>query len=151
VWDELQDRLGGIARQTRDELYADGRDEVLLGFPAAPFVLTMTTQRPYRAEHILSYARTRPTHPVRMVHRGGRRRAISWEIEPADGSAAYRLYFNLPANLDQWITGSEHERMRARMVEEDLLSTILIYRVSNRHTDVFRLQYSPHQRDSSRS
>ncbi|MFC7484467.1 hypothetical protein ACFQX7_36780 [Luedemannella flava] len=57
----------------------------------------------------MAYARRNPTHPVWIIHKGGRR-AVSWEVVPADGNEAYRLAFNLPAHLDSWIADSEHER-----------------------------------------
>ncbi len=150
VWRNLLPPIAGVASQLLDELMSDGQDEILLGFPPAPFVLTMTTQRAQPVEAFLVYAREHPTHPVRLVRRAHGGKAASWEITPMHNNQAYRLYFNLPASLEDWISDSERERSRARMVEEDLLSTILIYRISDRRTEVFRLQYSPRQLEQAR-
>jgi hypothetical protein len=149
LWHEVEYRTTAAARQMRDDLEGEGR-EVLLGFPAAPFALTMTAPQTRGIEQFLGFARDFPTHEVRLTRRKGTNRAASWEVTPQEISGAYRLSFNLPSTLDDWIANSELERSRVRMVEEDLLSTILIYRMSDRRTEVFRLQYSPFQADAAR-
>ncbi|MET7423637.1 hypothetical protein [Dactylosporangium sp. NPDC005555] len=150
LWSDVEHLIIALAEQMRLELINEGQNEVLLGFPAAPFVLTMTAPRPGSVEAFLDYARGRPTHQIRLVRRPSAGQTASWEITPTDRDQAYRLYFNLPASLDDWISHSELERSRVRMVKEDLLSTILIYRISDRRTEVFRLQYSPAQVEAAR-
>ena len=69
VWGDLESPVAALAEQMRQKLTNAGQDEVLLGFPPAPFVLTMTAARLQGIEGFLVYARQHPTHPVRLVHR----------------------------------------------------------------------------------
>ena len=141
--------LAAVAARMPDSLEGQG-NEVLLGFPAAPFALTMTAPEG-GVEAFLAFARERPTHVVHLARTKGTRRVAHWEVSPVGNTRAYRLHFNLPAYLDEWIAHSESERSRIQMVEEDLLSTILIYRFSERQAEVFRLRYWPEQANAERN
>ncbi|WP_344077686.1 hypothetical protein [Luedemannella helvata] len=145
VWDPVGEYVTEIAWRMRQRLARGGDDELLLGFPPAPFPLALTARRPGGTDAFVAYARRNPTHPVWLLHKGGRR-AVSWEVVPADGSEAYRLCFNLPGHLDSWLAGSD----QGRAGDDDPLSSMLIHRVSKQGTEVFRLQYSPRQRDRTR-
>lgn len=56
----------------------------------------------------------------------------------------YQLTFNLPDELESWISRDEEYRVsRARVVKRKFLSDILIYRMEGDSLQTFRLKYEP--------
>lgn len=112
---------------------------LVLGFPAAPFVLGLVS-RDLRA--FVRHAREHPTHTVR-VHRS--QRSVGhpvWLIEPREGHA-YRLTFSLPEQVEAWILDQEEgSRSRTHWMTRNLLAAITMYWVDEHHTHTFQLQYS---------
>jgi hypothetical protein len=130
-------------------LWERQHNELLLGFPAAPFILPLAAEDVGR---FLSYARDHPDHAIRL-RRTGEAGGAEWSVSPvtqewADRPFArpegYRLTFNLPERLEAWI--SEHEEHRAtriRAVKAQFLSEVIIYRMENDKLQTFQLQYQP--------
>jgi hypothetical protein len=88
--------------------------ELLMGFPAAPFVLPLAVDDVTR---FLDYASVRPDHKIRLRWAGQGTEA-EWRVSPAEQQDAvdreleeYQLAFNLPDHLESWI--SEYEEHRA--------------------------------------
>jgi hypothetical protein len=137
-----RDRLVG-------RLWERQHNELLLGFPAAPFILPLAAEDVGR---FLSYARDHPDHAIRL-RRTGEASGAEWSVSPAAQEWAdrsftrpegYRLTFNLPERLEAWI--SEHEEHRAsriRAVKAQFLSEVIIYRMENDNLQTFQLQYQP--------
>lgn len=75
--------------------------ELLLGFPAAPFILPLAAN-----DHrgFLEYAEAKPDHTVRIKRRG-MGAAAEWTLSPADAVGAYELAFKLPEHIEEWISG----------------------------------------------
>ncbi|MER7275584.1 hypothetical protein ABT369_14095 [Dactylosporangium sp. NPDC000244] len=66
-----------------------------------------------------------------------------WELFPRERPDAYRLSFTLPNRVEEWIDDSERHRKRARIIEESLLSTIVLYRLRRGAATVHQLDYEP--------
>jgi hypothetical protein len=131
-----------------DTLKERQQNELLLGFPAAPFILPLAADD---IEPFLSYARDHPEHAIRL-RRTGEGREAEWSVSPAGewedslfaAPEGYRLTFNLPERLEVWI--SEHEEHRAsriRAIKTQFLSEIIIYRLEGDSLQTFQLQYVP--------
>ncbi|MDG6109613.1 hypothetical protein Daura_48555 [Dactylosporangium aurantiacum] len=143
-WSEdIDDALAQVASDLGYGLRtAEGR-ELLLGFPPAPFVLTLTAQSPYTMEHFLAFTQHRPRHAIGLRRRRADSHVTQWELFPRESPDAYRLSFTLPDRVEEWIDDSERYRMRARIVEESLLSTIVLYRLDQGAVTVYQLDYEP--------
>jgi hypothetical protein len=125
------------------------RTELLLGFPAAPFILPLATDD---IGQFLRYASERPEHEIRL-RRTGEGREAEWTISPAaQGSPdlqlarreSYWLAFDLPERLELWISEhEEHRTSRIRAVKKQFLSDIIIYRMEDDTLQTFQLQYHP--------
>lgn len=127
------------------------RNELLLGFPSAPFILPLATDD---AERFLDYARVEPEHKVQL-RRTGQGSAAEWAVSPADRpwssslfadpEETYRLTFNLPEGLESWISQyEEHRSSRIRAVKKQFLSDIIIYRMEDDdNLRTYQLQYQP--------
>ncbi|MFI0417945.1 hypothetical protein [Spongiactinospora sp. 9N601] len=137
----LDDLVGTLKERRHNEL--------LLGFPAAPFVLPMATDN---VERFLAYAREYPDHAIRLVRtRGGD--GVEWEVSPIgqewmwEFSASpntYRLTFNLPERLGDWICENEEYGVgRIRAFEGKSLPGIIVYRVEGNELQIFQLRYRP--------
>jgi hypothetical protein len=121
-------------------LWASESNELLLGFPAAPFILPLGAENPMR---FVEYAETRPTHSVRLRRIASGDRA-EWILSPWDEMDAYRLTFNLPERIESWITeNEERRRRRASTIKSDFLSEITIYRQADDATRIYQLRYEP--------
>ena len=70
--------------------------ELLLGFPAAPFILPLSTDDPTQ---FTEYAKHQPAHAVRL-RRTGPAGHTEWTVSPWADPDAYRLTFNLPERIE---------------------------------------------------
>ncbi|KMS71113.1 hypothetical protein ACM01_28775 [Streptomyces viridochromogenes] len=114
--------------------------ELLLGFPAAPFILPLAAN-----DHrgFLEYAEAKPDHTVRIKRRGTGT-AAEWTLSPADAVGAYELAFKLPEHIEEWISGiGEKERHRTVQVKEQFLSAITLYRMNGAGVRSYQLRYEP--------
>jgi hypothetical protein len=100
--------------------------ELLLGFPAAPFIIPLATRD---KDSFLQYARRYPSHSVRL-RRTGEGDHAEWTASPTTHPDSYELTFTLPPRLENWISeNDEFERRRTRKVKNDFLSAIMVYYV----------------------
>ena len=114
--------------------------ELLLGFPAAPFILALDADDPDR---FIEYAEHHPTHAVRLRRIGSGRHA-EWAVSPWTDPDAYRLAFNLPERIESWISENEERRVRrASDIKSDFLSGIAIYRRRGDNMRIYQLRYEP--------
>jgi hypothetical protein len=114
------------------------RRELLLGFPAAPFILPLAADDSAR---FLAYADTNPAHAVRL-RRTGTGTDAEWAVTPWDDPEGYRLSFSLPGQVETWISQhEEHRTSRARAIKEQLLSDITIYRTVHDDLRTYQLRY----------
>lgn len=114
--------------------------ELLLGFPAAPFVLMLGSDDPAQ---FIEYAEANPSHGVRLRRRGPGSNA-EWAVTPWDDEGAYRLTFNLPDRIESWIGDKEeYRRVRANAFKEEFLPTITVYRRHGKGTRIYQLHYEP--------
>lgn len=121
-------------------LRARENDELLLGFPAAPFILPLGADDPAR---FIEYAEYRPAHAIRLRRTGSGGHA-EWVASPWDDPDAYRLAFNLPERIESWISeNEERRRRRASAIKSALLSDITIYRRADEEMRIYQLRYEP--------
>lgn len=114
--------------------------ELLLGFPAAPFILTLAPDDPAR---FIKYAERHPTHAVRLRRKGSGIHA-EWEVTPWGDENAYTLSFNLPEKIESWISeNAERRRKRVGTIKEDFLSAITVYRRRGDVMRIYQLRYEP--------
>lgn len=115
--------------------------ELLLGFPAAPFILPLATEDPDR---FLAQAECRPAHEVRL-RRSGSGEDAEWVVTPRDEPQAYRLTFSLPDRVESWINeNQDRQAKRTHQVKEDFLGAITIYRrAPDGMMRVYQLGYMP--------
>jgi hypothetical protein len=114
--------------------------ELLLGFPAAPFILPLAANDPAQ---FVEYADRQPTHAVRLRRTGSGRHA-EWAVSPWSDAAAYRLAFSLPERIESWISENEERRIRrTSTIKSDFLSEITIYRRSGDEMRIYQLRYEP--------
>jgi hypothetical protein len=120
--------------------YADA--QLLLGFPAAPFILALGSED---VEAFAAYADQYPTHDVH-IRRIGSGTAGQWILYPAQHPEAYELAFNMPAGIEEWVAENEERRVsRTRLIKDEMLSTITIYGRLHGHERVHLLRYAPAQ------
>jgi hypothetical protein len=118
------------------------RAELLLGFPAAPFILALGADDPDR---FIEYAEHHPTHTVRLRRTGSGMHA-EWAMSPWEGPDAYRLSFSLPERIESWISENEERRVRRTSdIKTDFLSEITIYRRLGDNMRIYQLRYEPSQ------
>jgi hypothetical protein len=121
-------------------LQARENDELLLGFPAAPFILPLGADNPAR---FIEYAEHRPAHGIRL-RRAGSGEHTEWTASPWEDPDAYRLVFNLPERIESWISeNEERRRRRASAIKSDLLADITIYRQVGDEMRIYQLRYEP--------
>jgi hypothetical protein len=128
-----------LARIAMD-LAGRARGDLLLGFPAAPFVLVLRPDEPGALSEYVS----RHDSDVEVNIEFATRREVTgdWVIVPADGSRAFQLRFALPTLLEDWLLGDEATALRARDVKADLLSSIGVIQ----HGRLIRLLFRPRRR-----
>lgn len=123
-----------------DILGTHQQTQLLLGFPAAPFILSLAASD---KQAFSAYAAEHPSHEVRIV-RSGTGAQAEWTLYPLAQQDAYRLTFSLPERIESWIAAGEEERLaRTRAVKTDLLSSITIYDTDGEDQQVYRLRYAP--------
>ena len=143
-------RLGAAAhpvfRRFIEALFAYLGSELLLGFPAVPFILPLVTND---VDSFLAYAEASPEHDIRL-YRTGQGRTAEWAAIPDPEKwghrrvQTYRLSFSLPERLETWISQAEVTRTsRMRAVKKELLSDIVIYRMVNDTLRTYQLKYHP--------
>lgn len=118
-------------------------DNLVLGFPPAPFVLVLLVDNPAAfAAYIDNSEDTDIRVHLEYARDRGTNRPISrdWEIVPVD-DLGFRLSFTLPAVLDDWIRSGNVPTWTLQEAKATLLSSIAIMR-GNR---VVRLMYQPHR------
>lgn len=121
-------------------LRARERTELLLGFPAAPFILTLNSDD---ATRFIGYANKRRTHEVRLRRTGSGPQA-EWSVTPWRAPDAYELRFNLPEHIESWIASNEERRLgRTLTVKQKFLTEIVIYRRIGTDLRTYRLRYKP--------
>jgi hypothetical protein len=112
--------------------------ELLLGFPAAPFILPLAADD---HQKFLGYADAKPDHAVRIKRRGGESTA-EWTLSPYGAEDAYLLAFELPEHVEKWISDiSDNEHLRTLEVKEQYLSSITIYRMNGEGVRAYQLRY----------
>jgi Restriction endonuclease len=130
----------GIIDDFTAALRARERAELLLGFPAAPFILPLGADDPGR---FIQYAENRPAHPVRLRRTGSGSQA-EWTLSPWTDPDAYQLAFTLPERIESWISENEERRARrASAIKSDFLSEITIYRRHGGVMRIYQLRYEP--------
>jgi len=67
---------------------------------------------------------------------------IQWDVFPRHEPGAYQLTFTLPDRVEEWIDDSGQSRRRARLTEENLLSSIVLYHLQAGVIAVYQLEYS---------
>ena len=128
----------GIIESLAAELLATERSELLLGFPAAPFILVLGADDP---DLFVRYAEEHPTHAVRL-RRAGFGGHAEWSVSSWEDPGAYRLAFNLPEQIESWISENEERRFRRiNSIKSDFLSEIAIYRRNGDDMWIYQLRY----------
>jgi hypothetical protein len=116
------------------------RGDLLLGSPAAPFVLALSPDEPAAlSEYVIRHG-----SEVEVNIEFATRREVTgdWVIVPADGSRRFQLRFALPALLEDWLLGDGATALRARDVKADLLSSIAVIQ----HDRLINLVFQPRRR-----
>jgi hypothetical protein len=135
--DEAEEILGEFAQTLEQHQEFD----LLLGFPAAPFIVSLAIKDKTR---FLTYASEFPDHMVRLKHvtRNG---LPVWLAQPAQDANAYTLSFTLPAEIEAYIAEhDDQQRDRTLGVKGDFLSTITVYHGGDDGLQIFQLRYEPH-------
>jgi hypothetical protein len=114
--------------------------ELLLGFPAAPFILPLAA---VDLDGFLALAELRPVHDVRL-RRSDSSEEAEWVVTPREEPDTYRLTFSLPDRVESWISENEGRQVkRTLQVKEDFLAAITIYRRASDGMRVYQLRYAP--------
>lgn len=120
-------QLAGWAARTVTELNSSpSGEDLLLGFPPAPFILAM---RPDNMDDFESYVeRHGPEIRVRIGFGGVEGVRGDWYITPEADRAGFRLRFGLPGALEAWLLSAPEETLRrASEAKRALLSTISVF------------------------
>jgi hypothetical protein len=107
-----------------NNLATQPKSNLILGFPAAPFILALLPDNPAAfREYITKHA---PDVRVNISRREGD--GHPWAIIPADGSQSFRTRFTLPTTLRDWLLSDKGAApIRARDVKSGLLWSIAIF------------------------
>lgn len=136
----FQERAEAAVEQLVASLHRFSRSELLLGFPAAPFVLALATRD---HDRFVDFAERMPDHTVRL-RRVGTGTDAEWSVSPQAAGEAYELTFRLPEHIEEWISdNAAKERPRTSEVKQQFLATITIYRVSDMGVRAYLLRYEP--------
>ena len=131
--DEIRDRLGETIQVTR------ATRELFVGMANGPFMLALQADDP---NAFLEFARNRPTHNVHISWRRSDNEGRTWHITPIPQQQDYRLSFNLPEALGDWIFNSENVQQTALNVKERYFSEIMIYREAQDRDLLVRLRFN---------
>ncbi|MBX7269973.1 restriction endonuclease [Micromonospora sp. Llam7] len=125
-----------VTAELQDSATGEG---LILGFPAAPFILAM---HPDSMEDFEAFIAEHGTHipvDIRFGREGARG---DWTITPTEHPDAFRLSFGLPGALEAWLLSvPEQERRRAADARQFLLPTISLF-LEDR---LVQLRYQPMQ------
>ena len=138
----LTDAARPVLRTFTSSFLQQQQNEVLLGFPAAPFILPLATDH---ADRFVAYAGSYPQHSIQL-RRTGESNQAEWTVSPVDapGPEGYSLTFKLPDDLESWISQTEQDRAsRTRAVKREFLSDIIVYRLVDDNLQTFQLRYQP--------
>lgn len=131
--------FGPLGRITGD-LVGRVHGDLLLGFPAAPFVLVMRPNDPTGLGDYVARHGTDIDVNISWTQRG---LTVDWLIAPADGSGGFELRFGLPELLEDWLLNADGAvGLRARDLKKGLLSSIAVF-LDGR---LVRLQFEPIRR-----
>ncbi|MGW2395403.1 hypothetical protein ACWCYY_02460 [Kitasatospora sp. NPDC001664] len=121
-------------------LMEHGETELLLGFPAAPFILPLAVDD---KQKFLAYADANPDHAVR-IRRTGQNGTAEWALSPRGAEDGYQLTFKLPEHIEDWISDiDEKERQRTLEIKSNFLASITIYRMNGTGVRSYQLRYEP--------
>ncbi|WP_370948856.1 restriction endonuclease [Amycolatopsis sp. cg5] len=132
---ELDQAFVSVADGLLDHLYPD----LLLGFPAAPFVVVLRPDDPVRfPAHLRSHG-----PDIKVTIRFAKQGSVAgdWVIEPADGSGEFRLRFAIPGLVKNWLVDGD-SAMRAWDFKADMLSSIAVFHDGR----LIRLLFEPDRR-----
>lgn len=122
-------------------LHAHAAVEMLLGFPATPFIVPLATGN---RQSFMQYAAAHPSHAVRLRRTGQGDRA-EWVATPYQEPDAYELRFVLPRRMESWISENEEDRrLRTSTFKADFLSDIMVYYLDD-GIRACQLRYEPGQ------
>ncbi len=116
--------------------------ELFIAMANGPYMLLLYSQNP---ESFLTYCTEHPTHKV-AIH--WPRAQAPWEISPAHDSEAYKLSFNLPPRLSDWVFETNREatkeaKARALDLKQEFFSNITVYHRGADRDQLFRLEFDP--------
>jgi hypothetical protein len=128
-------------------------NELLLGFPSAPFILPMVSQD---IGAFLAFARDHRSHAVTLRRTGSGDKA-EWHVMPLQSPKGtlddsltrgleYQLSFSLPKRFEEWIDERPDRRDRRTLDKaKKFLPNIAIYRMasSSDELEIFQLRYDP--------
>lgn len=115
----------------------NGTTELLLGFPAAPFILTLHADDPQR---FIQYADRHPAHRIQLRRTSSGKQA-EWSVSPQGDPGSYRLAFDLPDRVELWIEDNDRERIQ--FIKMQFLPHTAIYRQDGNQTKIYQLLYQP--------
>lgn len=138
----FRDDAEPILQEFAAGLQTHGSVQLLLGFPAAPFIVPLAAND--RAKFV-RYARHHPSHAVRLRRNGDGDHA-EWTVTPSADPEGYLLTFTLPPRVEDWISATEElERRRTRKIKSDFLSAIMVYYLVDNGVRACQLTYEPAQ------
>jgi hypothetical protein len=144
---------GNLLKRFAEQVMEDVSSELLLGFPAAPFILPMVSQD---IDAFLTFASKHPSHAValRRIRSGGKSEWVAFPVPVSRDSRddtpvkglAYQLSFSLPKRFEEWIDERPDRRDRRTLNKAGkFLSNIAIYRMASSSDvlEIFQLRYDP--------
>ncbi|MEH0824346.1 MULTISPECIES: restriction endonuclease [unclassified Micromonospora] len=134
--DVLASWAARVTAELQDSATGEG---LILGFPAAPFILAMHPDSLEEFEAFIAEHGSDIPVDIRFGREGARG---DWVITPVEDPEAFRLSFGLPGALETWLLSvPEQERRRAADARRTLLSTISLF-LEDR---LVQLRYEPVQ------
>jgi hypothetical protein len=125
------------ARMIADLQRTSTGEGLILGFPAAPFILAM---QPDNMEEFEAFIAVHGQDIPVNIRFGRDGIGGDWIITPSADPEAFRLSFGLPGALETWLLSvPEQERLRAADARRTLLSTISLF-LEDR---LIQLRYEP--------
>ncbi|MCX4388245.1 restriction endonuclease [Micromonospora peucetia] len=120
--DVLASWAARVTAELQDSATGEG---LILGFPAAPFILAMHPDSMEDFEVFIAEHGTNIPVDIRFGREGARG---DWAITPTADPEAFRLSFGLPGALEAWLLSApEQERRRAADAKQLLLPTISLF------------------------